>query len=208
MKAFRIMGRTFKGAYDEFFLIIIVSLLWWAGTLLIVTAPLAMAGLQQVANRIANYRRVDLSFFWEGARARIVASIVLWLILVVAPPLFWLSVTFYFERGGWLLLLGTLLFWALVFLVMSAQYFFPLLWQQSDPSLGLLLRNAAVLAGRHPLYSLLMVLFQVVLIAISVILVLPLLMLPGVIALAQNYALVGLLQEMGLAPQPPEPSKV
>ena len=202
------MGRTFKGAYDEFFLILIVSLLWWVGTLLIVTAPLAMAGLQQVGNRIANYRRVDLSFFCEGARARIGASIVLWLVLVIVPALFWLSVSFYFERGGWLLLLGTLLFWALVFLVMSAQYFFPLLWQQSDPGLGVLLRNSAVLAGRHPLYSLLMVLFQAGLIVFSVVLVLPLVVLPGLIALAQNYALVGLLQEMGLAPQPPEPSKV
>lgn len=202
------MGRTFKGAYDEFFLILIVSLLWWVGTLLIVTAPLAMAGLQQVANRIANYRRVELAFFWDGARARIGASIVLWLMLVVAPPLFWMSVTFYFQRGGWLLMLGTLLFWALVFLVMSAQYFFPLLWQQTDPSLSLVLRNSAVLAGRHPLYSLLIVLFQAALIVVSVVLVLPLLVLPGIIALAQNYALVGLLQEMGLAPQPPEPPKV
>lgn len=202
------MGRTFKGAYDEFFLILIVSLLWWVGTLLIVTAPLAMAGLQQVANRIANYRRVELAFFWDGARARIGASIVLWLMLVVAPPLFWMSVTFYFQRGGWLLMLGTLLFWALIFLMMSAQYFFPLLWQQTDPSLSLVLRNSAVLAGRHPLYSLLIVLFQAALIVVSVVLVLPLLVLPGIIALAQNYALVGLLQEMGLAPQPPEPPKV
>jgi len=33
-----------------------------------------------------------------------------------------------------------------------------------------------------------------------------LLILPGLLILAHNYALVGLLQEMNLAPQPPEMS--
>ena len=60
---------------------------------------------------------------------------------------------------------------------------------------------------RHPLYSILMLLFQGLLIALSLVLVVPvMLLLPGMIALSQNFALVGLLQEMDLAPQPPEMS--
>jgi hypothetical protein len=50
-----------------------------------------------------------------------------------------------------------------------------------------------------------MLLFQILLLAISVGLTLPLVLLyPAMIAVTQNFALAGLLQEMGLAPQPPE----
>jgi hypothetical protein len=68
----------------------------------------------------------------------------------------------------------------------------------------LAVRNAALLAVRSPLYSLLNVVFQVALIGLSVFLVVPVLLLtPGLVALAQNFALTGLLQELGLAQEPP-----
>ena len=38
MKAFTVMGRTIKGAYEEFFLVVGLSLVFWAGTLLVVTS--------------------------------------------------------------------------------------------------------------------------------------------------------------------------
>jgi protein-S-isoprenylcysteine O-methyltransferase Ste14 len=94
--------------------------------------------------------------------------------------------------------------WVLLFGVMAAQFFYPLFWQQEKPALGLILRNSFVLAIRHPLYTILILLFQGVLIVLSILLVVPVvLLLPGMIALAQNHALVGLLQDMDLAPQPP-----
>ena len=39
MKAFLIMGRVIKATYEELFLVVGLSVAWWAGTLLIVTAP-------------------------------------------------------------------------------------------------------------------------------------------------------------------------
>ncbi|MCB0068710.1 MAG: hypothetical protein KDD77_16225, partial [Caldilineaceae bacterium] len=80
-------------------------------------------------------------------------------------------------------------------------------WQQTEPTIGLILRNGFLLSLRHPLYSFLMLLFQVLLIVLSVLLVVPvLLLLPGLLILSHNYALVGLLQEMDLAAEPPEMS--
>ena len=88
---------------------------------------------------------------------------------------------------------------------MTGQYLFPLIWQQDDPDVRLALRNSLLLALRYPLYSIFMLLFQLVLLAISAGLTLPLVLLyPGMIALTQNFALAGILQEMGLADQPPE----
>lgn len=204
MKAFRVMGRTLKSAYDELFLIVFLSVLWWVGALLLVTGPMATSGLQQVANRIANYKRVDSSFFWAGARQQVGQGILLYLLSLLGPPLIWFSITFYFAQEGWLAVFGVLMAWFLLTILMAGQYWFPLSCQQTEPGLKLTLRNSFILAIRHPLYSLLMLLFQLLLTALSVALVLPLiLLLPGVIALSQNQAMVGLLQDMGLAPEPP-----
>lgn len=204
MKAFFIMGRVIKGAYDELFLIVAISVVWWLGAILIVTAPLVTVGLHNVANRMANYKRVEMSFFWEGARTRKGQGVLLFLLCLLAPPLMWFSIQFYFDRGGWMLLLGVIMAWVLLFILMAGQYFFPFFWQQDEHKLSLILRNGLVLAVRHPLYTLLLLLFQFLLIALSVVLVVPvILLLPGLLALTQNYAAVGLLQEMGLAPEPP-----
>jgi uncharacterized membrane protein YesL len=193
MKAFTIMGRTFKAAYDELFLCVWLSVLWWIGMLLVVTAAPATVGLNHVANRIANYKRVDASFFWEAARMHIGRG---WLLF---------DAWFFFNTEGLLRTLGVFLLWLFVLSIMIGQYVFPLFWQQDEPDLRLVLRNAALLALRHPLYTFLIVVFQVILLGLSVALTLPLVLLyPALAALTVNHALVGLLQEMGLAPQPPQ----
>lgn len=207
MKAFRVMGRVIKSTYEELFLVVGMSVAWWIGTILIVTAPMTTAGIQNVANRIANYRRSNFDFFWSGARSHISRGVLLFLLLLLGPPLIVFSAWFYFDRQGWLLLFGVLMAWVLLLFLMSGQYWFPLFWQQDNPDLKLVLRNGLLLAIRHPLYTLLMLLFQLLLIGLSFVLVVPvLLLMPGMIALSQNFALVGLLQEMDLAPQPPEMS--
>jgi hypothetical protein len=99
MKAFFIMGRVIKGAYEELFLIVTISVVWWLGAILIVTAPLVTVGLHNVANRMANYKRVEMSFFWEGARTRKGQGALLFLLCLLAPPLMWFSIQFYFDRG-------------------------------------------------------------------------------------------------------------
>ena len=71
MKAFRVMGRVIKAAYDDLFLVVAISVAWWVGTLLVLTAPMTNAGVQNVANRIANYKRSNFDFFWSGARSTI-----------------------------------------------------------------------------------------------------------------------------------------
>ena len=207
MKAFTIMGRTIKGAYEEFFLVVGLSLVFWAGTLLVITAPMTWAGIHLVGNRIANYRRVNFSFFWEGAKQHIGRGVLLWLLVVLAPPIMVSSVNFYLSNGGWMVVPGFVTLWLLVLALLAGQYFSPLFWQQTEPAITLILRNGLLLVLRHPLYSFLMLLFQILLIVVSVLLVVPLLLLlPGLLILSHNYALVGLLQEMDLAAEPPEMS--
>jgi uncharacterized membrane protein YesL len=191
--------------YDELFLCVFLSLIWWLGTVLIVTAAPATVGLHHVANRIANYKRVDNSFFWEGARSNIGRGWLLYLINLVVPIIIATSVVFYLSTTGWLRILGFICIWLFVFILMISQYYFPLFWQQDEPNIRLVLRNSALLALQHPLYTFLMLLFQLILIALSVAITLPvLLLLPAVVAITANFALTGMLQDVGLAPQPPQ----
>jgi uncharacterized membrane protein YesL len=205
MKAFVVMGRTLKAAYDELFLCVFLSVAWWIGTLLIIPAAPVTLGVQQVANRIANYKRVDNSFFWEAARQHFGKGWLLYLINLLLPAAIAFNAWFYFQAEGWLRTFGVFWIWLFILALMTGQFFFPLFWQQDEPDLKLVLRNAVLLALRHPLYTFLMLLFQLVLLAISIAITLPLVLLaPALIALSANFALVGLLQEMGLAPEPPQ----
>jgi len=204
MKAFMVMGRVLKAAYDELFLCVFMSVVWWGGTLLVVTAAPATLGVNNVANRMANYKRVDSSFFWEAARSYMGRGWLLSLVSLLLPIIIGVSIVFYLGAAGWLRLLAFVCMWLLLFALMIGQYFFPLFWQQDEPDIRLILRNAALLALQNPLYSFLMLVFQLLLIAISIAITLPLFLLtPALIALCGNFALAGLLQEMGLAPEPP-----
>jgi uncharacterized membrane protein YesL len=205
MKAFRIMGRVLKATWEDLFLCVSMSLLWWAGVVLIVTAAPATMGLSDVANRIANYKRSGLEFFWPSARSNFWRSWLLFLALLFTLFMIILNIWFYLSGSEWLRLISLLWVWVLLFYFMVAQYLYPLLCQQTEPNLGQAFRNGALLAVRSPLYSALMVLFQATLVVASFAFVLPLLfLLPGMLAISANFALAGLLQEMELAPEPPQ----
>ena len=205
MKAFIVMGRVLKATYDDLFLCVFMSIAFWVGIIPIVTIPLVIMGMHTVANRLANYKRVDNGFFWEGFRSNIGRGWILFLASLVVPVAIIFNIWFYVNRDGWVAIIGFAWFWLLLLVLMTGQYVFPLLLQQDEPDIRLALRNSVLLALRHPLYSFLMLLFQVLLLAVSVGLTLPLVLLyPALIAVAQNFALAGILQEMGLAPQPPE----
>ena len=208
MKSFRVMGRVLKATYDELFLLVWVSVLWWLGVLLIITAAPATMGLNRVANRIANYKRVDSSFFWEGGKEYFWRSWPLFLLNFLLPVGVAFNIWFYGVNEGWMRVVAVLWMWVLILLLMMGQYFFPLFWQQEDRGLILILRNALLLTLRYPLYTFLMLIFQILLLVISIALAVPLFLLtPGMMALGANFALTGLLQEMGMAPQPPESYK-
>jgi uncharacterized membrane protein YesL len=205
MKAFFIMGRILKALYDDLFLYVWLSALWWLGTVLILPAGPVTSGLHRVANRSANYKRVNVSFFYESVRQRIGRS---WLLfagngLVILLLIF--NITFYLDQQTlWLRAFGFAWIWVLIIFLLMGQYFFPLFWQQEEPNIRLVLRNAFLLTLRNPLYTLFLFLFQVLIITFSFITVLPvLLLMPAAIAVTANYGLVGMLQEMDLAPPPP-----
>ena len=203
MKAFTIMGRTIKAVYDELFLCLWLSVLWWFGTVLIVTAAPVTLGLHNVANRMANYQRVNASFFFEGARSNFGKGWLLYLLRVGVPALIAANIWFYINMENWFWLFGICFVWLLVVSLMVGIYIFPLFWQQDEPNIKMVLRNAAILTMQHPLYTFLLMLFMAVIAGLSVIPIIAFFLTPAVMAVTMNFGLNGMLQEMGLAPEPP-----
>ena len=205
MLAFPAMWRTLKVLYDELFLWVWITILWWLGIFLVIPAAPVTAGLHAVANRSANYKRVDIGFFWDAAKGNIGRS---WL-LVGANLLLITAVVMniYFYGNGtvtWMRFVAILWLWVIVLVMMGGQYLMPLFCQQEDPSLRLMFRNAFLLALRYPLFSLLMLIFQIALVVISFVTVLPIfLLMPASVAVAANVGLVTMLQDMKLLPPPP-----
>ena len=106
------------------------------------------------------------------------------------------------STASWAQIISIVWVWIMIIVLMAGQYFFPLLWQQDDMSIKMVLRNAFILALRHPLYTFLMFLFQVLLLVVSFVTVLPIFLLtPAAVVLAMNFSLVGLLQGTGSWPR-------
>ena len=103
-------------------------------------------GMQNVGNRIANYKRVDNGFFWEGARTQIGKGWLLFLISLLVPILIIFNIYFYVNSGSWLPVIGFAWLWLLLLSLMIGQYIFPLFWQQDEPNIWLTLRNATAFA--------------------------------------------------------------
>ena len=205
MKAFTVMWRTIRALYEDLLLWVWLSVLWWIGVFLVLPAGPVTAGIHNAANRVANYRRVESAFFWEGARSTIGKS---WLLLGINLLLIAgvvVNIRFYgASTASWANIVSIVWFWILNHHSDGRSVLFPLLWQQDDMSLKMVLRNSFILALRHPFYTFLMTVFQIVLIVVSVFTVLPIFLLtPAAVVLAMNFSLVGLLQELDLAPDPP-----
>lgn len=199
------MGRILKAGYEELFFCVFMSIAWWIGTILILPAAPVTLAMHKIANRIANYKRVDRGFYWEAFWQYKGRGWLLYLVHLLLPATIWLNVWFYSQGGAsWMRIIGIAWLWILLLVLMLLQYLFPLFWQQDEPDLKLVIRNAFLLAVRHPLYTLLMLLFQIVWLVLSLALTLPIILLtPAVMAIGANFALTGILQEMDLAPQPP-----
>ena len=117
MKAFTIMWRVIKSAYEELFLCVGMSLLWWAGLFLVITGAPATMGIEHVANRLANYKRADSGFFWESARLHLRQGFFLFWLSVIVPPALAFNVWFYANSEGWLCFISLVWLWVLLLAV-------------------------------------------------------------------------------------------
>lgn len=155
-------------AYYDSVPLITINVLWFLLTLPLITAPPAVAGLYYATNGLAHRRSANWRTFLEGFRAHFWLS---WrwalanlLVLAVLGGDVWFYGRMGWNWGYWVqgVFLTLAILWGLLQI-----YTFPLLLEQEDRRMITAVRNSVVLYIKHPLFSIGLALFIVLLIVVS-----------------------------------------
>ena len=228
MRAFLVAIRAVVTFYNDLFLLVGMSVLWWLTggifvaavvvlgwpmleingpwwlmPLLAIPAGPATAGLANVARRSARELHVNRSFFFDGLRTYWRQALALSAISMGGLSLLLLNLLFYLTRMSGLLQMVAILWLYLIILWMSMQvYLYPVLVGLEEPSVWAALRTSLVLVLANPLFSIILVLLAILLTGISIVLAILLLFAwPALVVLLGEHALK-LLVERAQASKP------
>ncbi|MHB0875545.1 MAG: DUF624 domain-containing protein [Anaerolineae bacterium] len=195
--AFRTIGRSFRDWWDEMFLMVGINLVWALLALPVVTLFPATMGAMNVAYDKVRGRRVEFDLFWKGFRRYFGKSWALGAINTIVTILIIVNIVFYLQQPSWLFYLTIIWIYALLIWMGVIIYVFPLAIEQDDKSVKLIYRNAALLALGRPVFTLVIAIVQLLLLAASIILS-PLLLLVYIplSSLISNHALLISLEEV------------
>lgn len=170
----RVIYDALTDSYYAFGALVAWNILWVLGTVLLITAPPAMAAMCYAAHQLARQEPVTWRTFFEGFRKHFWLGWRWGLINVLVIALLISNGQFYSQFdtnwSGWIrgAFLGLFLLW-----LMIQVYVFPLLFEQERRSLLLALRNSVVLWLRYPGFSLSLLAFLIFLAVISSLLLQP-----------------------------------
>lgn len=203
MRVLRVLGCSFRDTYSELFLIIGLSLLWWLATITVVASAPATAALASIGYRLAQEQRVNLDFAREAFRQHFWLSWRVGIINLVSGFLIAFNLVFYSRTQGWSQLLVFLFLYLAIAWLSVQLYAYPLISAMEEPSMKLVLRNAALITFANPVFSLLLVIaLSLVTVLALVVPVLALLLLPGFAAILGGRALADRLELAGERQRP------
>lgn len=195
MHVLRVVGSSLRDLWEELFLVLGLSLLWWLAVITVVGVAPATTAVAAIGYRLARGERVGLDFAKEAFREHFWLSWRVGLVSLVVAGLIAFNVVFYAQAAGWPRLLVIFFLYLGVAWAAVNLYAFPLIPAMEIPSMRLVLRNAAVIAFANPVFSLLLILIIGVLTVIALILpVLAVVVLPGLVGILSGHALVDRLQ--------------
>ncbi len=200
--AFQTLGRTLRHAYENIGTIIIVSVLWYIGALLILPIGVVTAAVYRVTKPMTEERAANWRDFFMHLRNDVRWSSEHVGVLVFGFSLILINLRFYAAAPWPALQMVAAVFLVLLVIWSSiALYAFPLALRQQEQRLGTTLRNAFVMTMANApgaLVSLILLL----LVAGLLLLVPPLfVLLPGIIALWGQENARLLLVVPGFLPQ-------
>lgn len=151
----RFVARSFLLFWDEFYLLLSLSLLLALSALLILPAPAVAAGLAVVTQRLAQEQRVNFDFFKEGVRQYARLSYAVLGIWLAGLALLVVNVWFYAQLSDSIFRYISFLwlYFALLWVVLLP-HLLPVLLELQQPTVWLVYRNALLLLFSAPLYLL------------------------------------------------------
>jgi uncharacterized membrane protein YesL len=226
VRAFMTVWRACVSYYNELFLFVGLSLLWWitggifVGAAVVVGWPLlqiggpfwlaplvaipagpASAALAYAARRAARELRVDRSFYWEGWRMYWRQALIVNAVSMAILALLLLNLVFYATQQNLLQALTFFFFYLTLSYLGVQAYLFPVLVGLKKTSVWGTLRTAVALALANPIYTLITVILILALTALSVVIAILVLMAwPVVVALIGEHSLLLFIERSGGKP--------
>jgi hypothetical protein len=188
-------------AWDGFWNLWLANIFWILLCVPVITLPLAFTGLYFSMHELANGESMEWNTFFTGIRRHFWNGMV-WFGFTFAVSLFLLFFLNFFGStsanfgGAWTdiasgILLGLLTVWLFI-----NTFTFPLMLKQENPSYWTAIRNSAALYLKWPGFTLVFVLFNTLVIVLSVWLIVPLLILgAGLPALMANVYVIDRIEE-------------
>ncbi|MEA3336074.1 MAG: hypothetical protein U9R25_09220 [Chloroflexota bacterium] len=190
MRSLKVIWSSFRSLYDELFLMIGLSLLWWLAVVTIVAGPPATTALASIGYRLGNGQRVGLDHAKESFLGHFWLSWKLGLAGLVGMAVIFGNIFFYNSLDNWLRTLVILFLYLAIAWIAILLYVFPMPEAMETPGALDILRNAAIMALASPGFTFLILLGLAIVLAIC--LALPFLLLliaPGIIAIISGTAL-------------------
>lgn len=192
MRFIRLFLRGLKDAYDQFILVMIVSVLWWVSAVLIVPGPPATVALFRMMDPRNQVHAQELGDFFRTLRATFVTA---WGIAGITLPLMlilsWNAV--FFRGSDTFFALLVPLWYVMIFLLMLLTLYALATVAAMESGVRNAFRGATYLMVMWPFSSGLMLVLLAIFSSILAVLVLPLILFgPGIAAAVINrFALAG-----------------
>jgi hypothetical protein len=184
MRAFVVFGRTFKLLFEDLFPLFLMNAVTTICLLLVIPGPAACAGLNHVCHRCVKGYAISWDHYWDAFRKHGLKWTPFVFFSYGVYALVLLNIWWYprafadqawvpWVQGAWL---SVFVLWTCVQLLVYA------LWvEQEQKGWQLALRNAALLAGTSPMFSLLCLMLTALLFLGIGLLIAPLLVVFGVV---------------------------
>lgn len=170
VEGFRVVVKSFKDIWGEMFMLVLMNLFTLLCHLVIIPGPPAMAALYAMCNRVANDYAVSWEKYFEAfklyfKKSWVYALFAIVLTLMIVVNFFWYGQQFgdqpwaAWVQGAWLALM---FFWLVVNF-----YAYPFFMEQEDKRWRVALRNAALVAGANPIFTLIVIIVTALLMVLS-----------------------------------------
>jgi uncharacterized membrane protein YesL len=191
--AFQTLVRTLRHGYDNLGTLLITSMLWYAGAILILPLGVVTAALHRVVKPMTEERSANWRDFFSHLRGDLRWSSLLMLVLALGFLLTQINISFYGVAESRVFQVIAIFFGTLLIIWLGlALFVFPLAIRQEDQQLRMTLRNGLIMVlANAP--GVLISLILLLLLTIVLLLLPPLFaIVPGVIALwgAENTRLL------------------
>ncbi|HQV68930.1 MAG TPA: DUF624 domain-containing protein [Thermoflexales bacterium] len=199
LNPFRVIWRAFRQIWDDMLILVLMNLFTLVCTLVIIPGPAAWVALNAMCNRCANLNAISWEKYFEVFKENLwkawkFALPSLLIIALIVFNFFWYPTTFGDQQwvplaqGAWL---SAAFFWVVVQL-----YVTPFYAQQEDKSWRTALRNTVIIAGTNPIYTAVVLLITLLLMALCLFLFPPMLVFLGHVwwCMVGNTALVDRVQ--------------